>query len=223
MTVATWWYHLLWVAAAALVGFAVAAIFAGRLELSRRWFLLPHLLLSGGLVAGYFWWSGIELSELLRRHWLWGIVAALLAGAFLVANVLSQPESARSSGLGLLWDLFWLGAVYGMLDALFLSVLPIVATWQAFSGLGWTATWPGRIGAGLVALALSLLVTTTYHLGFPEFQGGAVAGPIVGNGVSSLAAIVSANPLGALLSHLAMHAAAVFQGPGTTIQLPPHY
>ncbi len=50
-----------------------------------------------------------------------------------------------------------------------------------------------------------------------------VAGPIIGNGVSSLAAIVTANPLGALLSHLAMHVAAVLQGPATTIQLPPHY
>jgi hypothetical protein len=113
--------------------------------------------------------------------------------------------------------------VYGLLDALFLSVLPIVATWQAFAALGWTTSWPGRIGVGALALLLSLVVTAAYHLGFPEFQGGQVAGPIIGNGVSSLAAILTANPLGALLSHLAMHVAAVLQGPGTTIQLPPHY
>ena len=123
----------------------------------------------------------------------------------------------------LLIDLFWLGAVYGILDALFLSILPIVATWQAFTGLGWTGNWPGRIGAAALALLLSLAVTAAYHLGFPEFQGAHVAGPIIGNGVSSLAALVTANPLGALLSHLAMHVAAVLQGPGTTIQLPPHY
>lgn len=223
MSTTIWWQHLLWIVAAGVIGFAVAALFAGQLQLSRRWFLIPHLLFSGGLVAGYFWWSDIDLIALFHRHWLWGIVAAALAGAFLVANVLSQPASARSNGVMALIDLAWLGVVYGLVDALLLSVLPIVATWHAFAALGWTANWPGRIGAGALALALSLAVTAAYHLGFPEFQGAQVAGPLIGNGVSSLAYVVTANPLGALLSHLAMHVAAVLQGPGTTIQLPPHY
>lgn len=218
-----WWSHLLWVLAAGAVGFAVAAIFAGWLELPRRWFLVPHLLLSGGLVAAYFWWSDIDLGALLRRNWVWGLVAALLAGAFLVWNVLSQPVSTRSAGLGLVWDVIWLGGVYGLVDALLLSVLPILATWQAFSALGWTGNWPGRIGVGLLAFLLSLAVTAAYHFGFPEYQGAAVTRPLIGNGVSSLAYLLTANPLGALLSHLAMHIAAVFQGPATTLQLPPHY
>lgn len=218
-----WWQHLLWILAAIVIGFAVAAIFAGQLKLSRRWFLVPHLLLSGGLVVAYFWWSGIDKVALFRHHWVWGIIGAVAAGTFLVANVLSQPVSFRSSGAALLFDLFWLGLVYGLLDAMFLSVLPIVATWQAFTELGLTTNWPGRIGVGALAFLLSLVVTAAYHLGFPEFQGSQVTGPIIGNGVSSFAAIVTANPLGALLSHFAMHVSAVLHGPGTTIQLPPHY
>jgi hypothetical protein len=218
-----WWQHLLWIVAAGVIGFVVATIFAGQLQLSRRWFLVPHLLLSGGLVVAYFWWSGIDLVALIQRHWIWGIIGAVAAGAFLVANVLSQPVSARNSGAALLFDLFWLGGVYGLLDAMFLSVLPIVAAWQAFAALGWTDNWPGRIGVGALAFLFSLVVTAAYHLGFPEFAGSRVGGPIIGNGVSSLAAIVTANPLGAMLSHLAMHVAAVLQGPATTIQLPPHY
>lgn len=160
--------------------------------------------------------------ELLQRHWAWGVAAAILAGAFLVTNVLSQPASDRSSELSLTLDLLWLGGVYGLVDALLLSVLPILATWQASAALGGTAGWPGRISTGILALLLSLAVTAAYHLGFPEFRGADVAGPIIGNGVSSLAYLVTANPLGAVLSHVAMHVAAVFQGPGTTIQLPPH-
>jgi hypothetical protein len=39
----------------------------------------------------------------------------------------------------------------------------------------------------------------------------------------TLAFLLSGNPLGALISHPAMHVAAVLRGPETTIQLPPHY
>jgi hypothetical protein len=39
----------------------------------------------------------------------------------------------------------------------------------------------------------------------------------------SLAYVLSANPLAALLSHIAMHIAAVLQGADSVIQLPPHY
>jgi hypothetical protein len=218
-----WWTHLMWVAAAAVIGFGVATIFAGRLGWSRRWFLVPHLLISGALVVGYWRWSGIELIPFLRDNWVWGVVGGALAGAFLVWNVMSQPASPASSGPAFVFDLFWLGGVYGLVDALLLSVLPIVATWQAFSALGWTDNWPGRVAVAALALIMSLAVTAAYHLGFPEFKGGAVVKPLIGNGASSLGYLLTTNPLGALLSHVAMHVAAVFHGPATTVQLPPHY
>ena len=69
----------------------------------------------------------------------------------------------------------------------------------------------------------SLLVTVAYHLGYPEFRGSEVVGPVIGNGVCSLAYLLATNPIAAVLSHIAMHVAAVLHGPETTIQLPPHY
>lgn len=126
-------------------------------------------------------------------------------------------------GADLMFNLLWLGLVYGLVDGLLLSVLPIAATWQACTQLGWTERWPGRITAGVLALLASLLVTAAYHLGYPEFQGIAVFSPMFGVGVMSLAYLLSRSPLAPVLSHIAMHVAAVLYGLSTAIQLPPHY
>ena len=71
-------------------------------------------------------------------------------------------------GPGLRYPL--VGIVYGGLDALFLSVLPVLATWQAFSAIGWTHNLGGKIVVGAIALIASLLVTIAYHLGYPEYR-----------------------------------------------------
>ncbi|HEY6073803.1 MAG TPA: hypothetical protein VIV15_10515 [Anaerolineales bacterium] len=44
-----------------------------------------------------------------------------------------------------------------------LSVLPVLATWQAFSGIGWTHGLSGKAVVGVIALIASLLVTVVYQ------------------------------------------------------------
>ncbi len=220
---ASGWSHLLWVLAAAILGFVIAAVFAGQLHLERSLYLGVYAILVNAFLYGYIRWSGIEVGRLLRYHWQWGLIAAALAGTFVVINVWSQPASPSPQGGELVFDLLWLGVVYGTVDALLLSVLPILATWRAFSALGWTKTWPEKVMVGILAMVASLLVTAAYHLGYTEFQGPQVVSPLIGNGVMSLAYLLTMNPLGAVLSHIAMHVAAVLHGISTTIQLPPHY
>jgi hypothetical protein len=145
----------------------------------------------------------------------------VLLSVFLAKNVLSQPASPRPQGLLLLLDLGWSGVVYGVADALVLSVIPVLATWAAFSHLGWTASWPGKIAVGDAALLTSLLVTTLYHYGFSEYHGAQMKAPLVGNGIMSLGYLLTANPLTALISHAVMHVTAVLHGAATTLQLPP--
>ena len=165
-----------------------------------------------------------EASDLIRQNWAWGLAAAVLIGAFTVRNVLSQPGSTHAKGLALAADIAWLGVVYGALDALFLSVMPVLASYQAFTALGWTQTLPGKVLAGILALIVSLLVTATYHLGYPEYRAaGGIKGPSIGNGVISIGYILTNNPISAVFSHIAMHIAGVLHGPATVMQLPPHY
>jgi hypothetical protein len=67
------------------------------------------------------------------------------------------------------------------------------------------------------------VVTLAYHLGYPEFRGPQVRAPMFGVGMMSLGYLLTTNPIAAVLSHAAMHIAAVLRGPATMVQLPPHY
>ena len=215
--------HIAWVIGAAIVGFVVPALFAGGLHVSRAVFVLAYVCVSAIYLYLYVRWSGVDVYARVRQHWVWGVVGAIVAGAFVVSNVISQPASAAPSGLELVGAILWLGVVYGTTDALLLSVLPLFATWQAFSSLGWTQHWFGRIASGALALIASLAVAGAYHLGFPEFRGASVVAPIIGNGVMSLASLLTMSPIAAVGAHIAMHIAAVLHGAETTLQLPPHY
>jgi hypothetical protein len=220
---APWWGHLLWVAAAAAFGFAISGIFATLLLLPRAVFLVPYVFLGTAFLYGYVRWSGVDVSGGLRRHWASGVTGAVVAGAFVVNNVLNQPVSAAPTGLELFGAILWLGVIYGTVDALVLSVMPMLATWQALSALGWTASWPGRVGCGVLALVASLGVAAVYHLGYAEYRNPSVLGPLIGNGVMSLATLLTMNPIAAVGAHIAMHIAAVLHGIDTAVQLPPHY
>lgn len=219
-----WATHLLWVAAAAVLGFAVAEIFAGLLHLPRSIYLIPYVSLVSLLVYGFVRWSHLSVLELLRHHGLWGAAGALPLAAFTVHNILSQPASPHSDGWSLVFELIWVGVVYGLVDALLLSVLPVLATWQAFTALGWTAHWWGRIAVSILAIVLSLVVTEAYHLGYPECRvAGGLIGPTIGNAAMTIGYVLTGNPVAAMFSHMAMHIAGVLQGPASVLQLPPHY
>ena len=214
---------MLWILYASVLGFAVAAIFAGWLKLPRNIYLLIYIPLVAALFTLFIISNKINVTEVLLHNWYWGLIGAVIAGAFVFKNVFSQPSSKRSTGLELLIDIVWPGLAYGLIDALLLSVLPILAIKLALTDPMWTENWYGKIGFGTIGLLASFLVTTTYHLGYPEFRGKKVIWPNVGNGVLSLAFILTLNPLAAILPHMAMHVAAMIHGKDTTGQVPPHY
>ena len=65
--------------------------------------------------------------------------------------------------------------------------------------------------------------TAAYHLGFTEFRGPTLLQPLIGNAVVTAGYLLTGSPLAAILAHVIMHGAAVFQGMEGTVQLPPHY
>jgi hypothetical protein len=220
---AGWWHELLWIAAAALLGFAVTMIFSSGLELSRSWLVAIYAPAVFVLTAAYVYVNEIDLLATLQHRWRWGVGIGIVFAALLILTVERQEASARPEGWQLAFDVAWLGVVYGAADALLLNILPVMAVWRVFSHRGWTQSWRDRIGVGALALAASLIVTIAYHAGFPEYQSGEMRQPVIGNTINTLAYILANNPIASLISHIAMHIAAVFQGAETTVQLPPHY
>ena len=214
---------LLWILAAAILGFGVAAIFAGLFRLKRDVYLLIYIPLTSGLIVWFITDNAIDIRNVLIRNWYWGLTGAVIAGVFVIRNVFSQPSSARSRGAALVADIFWPGLIYGFADAMILSVLPVLSVRLAFSGFFHDEFWYEKIAIGILALVASSLVTTAYHLGYPEFRGKQVIWPNVGNGVLTIAYILTLNTLAAILPHMAMHVAAMIHGKDTTGQVPPHY
>jgi hypothetical protein len=115
-----------------------------------------------------------------------------------------------------------LGLIYGTIDALLLSVFPVVAS-RSVGGQDLFSANAGRFVASLVALALSLLLTVTYHLGFPEFRGAALVSALVGNGIMTLSYLGTRSALSPVLAHIALHVATVLHGYLNALPAPPHY
>lgn len=212
-----------WLVGALAVGGSASALFAGVFHLDRNLFLLPYGVLVGAFLYRFFRESRFDLGRHFRERPIAGALGAVIAGALVVANVISQAESSRPEGWAFVLAVLWVGVFYGALDALFLSVMPVVATRLALEKTTLASSRGGRIIVSLSALGASLAVTAAYHLGYPEFRGPQVAAPVLGNAILTVAYLLSGSPLATTLAHVAMHVAAVLHGMETTLQLPPHY
>lgn len=210
-----------WLTGAAVVAFAVPAVFSMGLRWERSLFLLPYVGAIGVLLLVYF-----RCHPLSMEQWLWswpyalvGIAAASFA---LLRNIAGQPSSAVPSGLQLAMALAWIGLAYGVIDGLLLNVFPVLAV----QGAGFFEGQPPRgvrLRRGLLALAASLAVTVAYHLGYTEFHGPAMLSVIIGNTIITSTYLLTGSPLAAVATHVIMHGAAVLHGMETTLQVPPHY
>jgi hypothetical protein len=211
-----------WVFLAALTGFASSAVFSGWLQWPRDWFVLGHAFLVGLFLAAFARRSGVRPMVQLRRRWPFGLLVGLLLGAILAQGVLGPPPSPRPTGGALGGALLWLAVVYGVVDALLLSVVPVLALYGTRTAdemrRGIT-----RLHWGGIALLGSLAVTAAYHAGFTEFRGPALTQPLIGNGIITVSYLLTGSPVAPLTAHVIMHGAAVLHGPGTTVQLPPHH
>lgn len=151
--------------------------------------------------------------------WVWGLAGAAAAGAILAILSRHQPSGPRQQGWRLGATLAWEGVVYGSTEGLLLSVLPVLVTWQAFAAHGWTSGTGRILVAGTAALAASLAVIVIHHLGYRGFRDPAVLGTVmVGCGLLSLAYLLTASPLAAVVGHIIVHTALNLRG----TEMPPY-
>jgi hypothetical protein len=136
---------LFWILIASLVGFTVAAVFAGWLRLKRNVYLLFYIPLVAVLFIVFIVSNDLNIKEIILHNLTWGLLVAIVAGAFVVKIVLSQPSSERQKGFALVSDILWPGFAYGLCDALLLSVLQIHTVKLAIADTIWPANWSGKV------------------------------------------------------------------------------
>lgn len=209
----------LWVITAAAVGFASSASFSSLLRLERAPFVFAHALAVGAFAATYFRVAPVDPVAECRRGPLKGVLVGVAIGLVLFFGVTGQPSGSAPRGIVLVAALSWYGGVYGITDAMLLTVIPVVAVRANAgpSGTGWRGNW-----RGIAAMVASLLVTALYHLGFEEYRGMTLIQPLIGNAIVTAGYLMTRNPMTPLLAHVIMHAAAVVHGMEGTAQLPPH-
>ena len=107
----------------------------------------------------------------------------------------------------------WRGVVYGSVDTVVLFVFPAAVAYLVLHGN--RAGAARKVGYAALVLALSLVMSTAYHLGYPEYRDADLRSPLVGTVMANSAAVVTGNPVGAFLTHVPAHiSAAVHQNRG---------
>jgi hypothetical protein len=212
--------HLVWIAIAAVLGFAAPFVFDDLLALPVDLYYFVYFAVVIAFFCVYIKLTKLRVREWCSKRLIWGVLLGLAFGALMVQNVLSRPETEKLTGAYLAWSIFWRGAVYGTIDGLFLSSFPWTVTWRAFDAN--SKPLGKKIAFAVLAWVMILVVTTAYHLGYPDFRSRKILQPNLGLTIMSIPTLFSANPIGAPITHAIMHITATMHSPKTELFLPPH-
>jgi len=218
-TVSRWMDQLRWFAAGAGVAFLVPFVFSSVLDLHHDVYLAIYFAFVITLMTLYVRRNAVDVRATLRRNWRWGLAAGVVVGVPVVSNVFTETETARPDGIYFAFELLWRGATYGALDGVLLTVFPCLIVYQALGGS--IGTWRKRLAYFGASLALVMTITATYHLGYDRFREDGVGAPETGNVLMSMPMLLTANPIGSVADHSAMHVAAVIHEYEGDTRLPP--
>jgi len=212
-----WAGSLVWLLVLAAAAFAVSEVAAGVYRLGRRAYIGVLAVVTTVLTVGYVGWAGLDARQLLTTHWAWGLLMAPLCAAFLIVGMTRLPATHRSAGGPLALALLWEAVVYGIVEGVLLSALPVLITWQMIDGLGWSGA-AGALAGWTLPILASVVVIVVHHLGYPEYRN-AMLGPIsLGCGLLSLGYLITGSPIAPTLGHVLAHASGLLHG----AELPPH-
>ena len=82
-------------------------------------------------------------------------------------------------------------------------------------------SWRKRLGYFAASPTLVMTITATYHLGYDHYRESGVGAPETGNVLMSMPMLLTANPIGSVVDHSAMHVAAVIHEYEDDTRLPP--
>jgi hypothetical protein len=201
--------------------FAVPFIGADLLGLQPDLFYLCYATVAVVWFAAFLATYRSQLRGLWRLNLTWSLVVGGVAGIVVAAVVLGSAGTDHPDGWRWWFEIGWRGVVYGTVDALTLFVFPAAVAYLLMHGDRTGAR--RKVGYAGLVLALSLVVSASYHLGYPEYRDSDLRSPLVGTVLADSAAMLTGNPVGALVTHGTAHVSAVVhqEEGGPTQMLPP--
>jgi hypothetical protein len=206
-----------WPAVAAVTGFATSAVGAGLLHLSRNLFVGVWAAVAAATIAAWVRSEGWNPLVQLRRRWVSGVIVGVIAGALLALAVSRGSAPAGSVGLG---AVLWLGILYGTVDAVMLSIVPVLSLYGTRAGQD--ESHAGRLRMAALALAAGLVITAAYQLGFAGFRNGSLIQPLVASLVVTMTYLLSGSPVAPIVARAVLNTAVLLHGISGW-PLPPHY
>jgi hypothetical protein len=212
--------HAAWFAFGNVVAFAIPYIGVSVLDLQHDVFYGLYFAATLALLATYVRAEHVDLRALFTRNWIWSVALGAVTAAALWRNVLANSDATpRPHGGYFVFELLWRGVGYGVIDALLLTAFPCVVAYALLRGH--ISGVLGRVRYLAVALPLIMLITATYHLGYPQIRQDGLTRPETGNTIISVPTLLTANPIGSIGAHVTMHGTAVTHAYGTRDYLPP--
>ncbi len=210
-----------WMACGVVLFFLVPFVGADLIGLQPDLYYLIYFTIALGWFALFVGTHEGELRAMWRLNRTWSLAVGAVAGISVVAIVFSSAGTAHPDGWRWWFAIGWRGVVYGSVDALTLFVFPAAVAHLLMSGD--RSGTKRKVGSAGLVVGLSLLMSAAYHLGYPEYRDADLRSPIIGTVIADSAALLTGNPIGALITHVPAHVAAAvhqYEG-GPTQMLPP--
>lgn len=215
--------HFAWLAGGIVVSFLVPFVLADRLDLQRDVYYGFYIAAVAGLFLAWARDTGQSLRDMCARRWRWAAGLGVgFAALFVVIVFRSEDATSHPGGIEFVAAIAWRGVFYGTADGVLLSAFPILVVFAALRDSGLRRRRGGVVAVGALAMAASLAITATYHLGYSDFRSSKLRKPLTGDLVWSVPTLATLNPIGAPLAHAGLHVTAVVHSYDTDLFLPPH-
>jgi hypothetical protein len=212
--------HVAWFTAVSAVAFSIPYVGVSVLELQHDVFYLVYFAVTVAVVATYARVERVDVAEVFRRRWRWSLVVGAVVGGFLVFNVFNtEGATPRPHGAYFVFELLWRGVGYGMIDTLLLTVFPCFVAYKLLHGR--VAGLKAKVRVTALTLPLVLIITATYHSGYPQYRRDGLSRPETGNVLISIPTFATANPVGSVVAHVAQHVTALTHAYESRIFNPP--
>jgi hypothetical protein len=212
--------HLAWFAVVCVVAFLVPYLGVSVFDLQHDLFYLVYFAVTIALVATYVGVEQVDVDAIFRRRRRWSLGLGVLLAVFLVFNVLNAEDATeRPHGAYFVFELLWRGVGYGVVDTLLLTVFPCFVAYKLLHGR--VDGLRGKLRFTALTLPLVIIVTATYHWGYPQYREDGLGRPETGNVLISIPTFATANPVGSVVAHVSQHVAAVTHAYESEIFNPP--